>query len=171
MFFLSVLLFFVLLISIFKNRNDEGFSKDATLPLRGVLALCIVLHHLSLRLMYMIPEASFFNLSEFIKWGEPIDSVFFFMSGYGLIKSFLKKGTNYLDGFLTGRLSKIMIPYIICCVLYIPFNNNNLSSILGLETWKSDCPFLPSSWFVIIIFISYLFFYISAKLFLSPKFH
>ena len=166
MFFLSVLLFFVLLISIFKNRNDEGFSKDATLPLRGVLALCIVLHHLSLRLMYMIPEASFFNLSEFIKWGEPIVSVFFFMSGYGLIKSFLKKGTNYLDGFLTGRLSKIMIPYIICCVLYIPFNNNNLSSILGNVEKR-----LPFFAFILVcyyhIYFVFVFLHISKIIFVS----
>lgn len=169
MLYLSILLFFFLLYDVLGRHRIRPFSKDATLPLRGLLALFIVLHHISLRLTYMIPEASLFHLSEFQHWGELVVSVFFFMSGYGLIKSYQKKGNGYLDGFLTGRLFKIMNPYIICCVLYVPFNKNNLSSILSLETWKTDCPFLPSSWFVIAIFILYLIFYISARFFSPVK--
>ena len=60
-----------------------------------------------------------------------------------------------------------MIPFIICCVCYYPFSSYTFSSIISLETWKADCPFLPSSWFVIAIFVLYLIFYMSARLF--PK--
>ncbi len=152
------------------GRNSIGiFSKDATLPLRGLLALFIVLHHLSLRLAYIKPDGYLLDFAEFIDWGEPIVSVFFFMSGYGIIKSYQNKGKSYLDGFITGRLLKIVVPYIICCILYIPFNNFSFSSIICLETWKHDCPFLPSSWFVIVIFIEYLFFYFVARIFSEVK--
>ena len=169
MLYLSVFLFFFLLRALLNNRDTKGFTLDATLPIRGVLALFIVLHHLSLRLTYLIPEVPLFHLTEFQSWGKPIVSVFFFMSGYGLIKSYQLKGNSYLDGFLTKRMFKIMFPYIICCILYIPFNDNNISSTLSLETWKTDCPFLPSSWFVIAIFILYSFFYLSARLFSAVK--
>ena len=169
MLYLSILLLLLLSYALY-GRNSIGiFSKDATLPLRGLLALFIVLHHISLRLTYMIPEASLFDLSEFRSWGDLIVSVFFFMSGYGIIKSYQKKGKSYLDGFLTGRLFRIIVPYIICCILYIPFNNISISSIICLETWKADCPFLPSSWFVMAIFIEYLFFYFMAKIFSEVK--
>lgn len=169
MLYLSILLLLLLSYALYGCHSIGHFSKDATLPLRGLLALFIVLHHISLRLTYMISEASLFDLSEFRSWGDLIVSVFFFMSGYGIIKSYQKKGKSYLDGFLTGRLFRIIVPYIICCILYIPFNNISISSIICLETWKADCPFLPSSWFVFAIFIEYLFFYFMAKIFSEVK--
>jgi peptidoglycan/LPS O-acetylase OafA/YrhL len=169
MLYLSILLLFFLSYTLLGRHSIGRFSKDATLPLRGFLALFIVLHHLSLRLAYIKPDGYLLDFAEFIDWGEPIVSVFFFMSGYGIIKSYQNKGKSYLDGFITGRLLKIVVPYIICCILYIPFNNFSFSSIICLETWKHDCPFLPSSWFVIVIFIEYLFFYFVARIFSEVK--
>lgn len=169
MLYLSILLFFLLIYVILGRHINGRFSKDATLPLRGFLALFIVLHHISLRLVYLKPDGYLLDFAEFGGWGEPIVSVFFFMSGYGIIKSYQKKGKSYLDGFLRGRLFRIVVPYIICCILYIPFNNIAFSSILCLETWKADCPLLPSSWFVIAIFVEYFSFYFTAKIFSEVK--
>ena len=168
MIYLSIFLFLYFLWVVMKPQNIGSFSKEATLPLRGVLALLIVFHHISLRLTYMVPKDAKVNyLRDFSDWGEPIVSVFFFLSGYGIIKSYQKKGKSYLEGFFSGRLLRLMVPFIICCICYYPFNNYTFSSIISLEKWKLDCPFLPSSWFVIAIFVLYLLFYISARLF--PK--
>ena len=112
----------------------------------------------------MIPEESAVNyLRDFNQWGVPVVSVFFFMSGYGIIKSYQKRGKDYLNNFLFGRLCKIMVPFIICCLVYIPLNSHTISSIFILDTWKNDCPLLPSSWFVIALLCQYLFFYIAAS--------
>lgn len=139
------------------------FSKEASLPFRGILALLIVMHHLSLRLTYMIPEESKVNyLRDFNCWGEPIVSIFFFLSWYGILKSYQKKGRSYLEGFISGRLLKLMIPFIICGLIYMSFNPPIFSSIISLNTWKNDCPILPSSWFVVAILLQYLIFYIVA---------
>ncbi len=170
MLYLSIFLLLSLLWVIAMPRSVGNFSKEATLPLRGVLALLIVLHHLSQSLTWMIPEDSLINyLCDFCGWGEPVVSVFFFMSGYGIIKSYQKKGKSYLDGFLKGRLGNLLIPFIICCACYFPFSNYTFSSIISLETWRCDCPFLPSSWFVVAILIQYLFFYLSARLLSEAK--
>ena len=164
MLYLSIFLFIILLWVIMKPQYVGSFSKEATLPLRGLLALLIVLHHLSQRLTYMIPEESVVNyLRDFNCWGVPVVSVFFFMSGYGIMKSYQRRGKDYLNNFFSGRLCKIMIPFIICCLVYIPLNHNTISSIFSLDTWKIDCPLLPSSWFVIAILCQYLIFYIAAR--------
>lgn len=148
---------------IFNPKLVCDFSKDASLPLRGMLALLIVMHHLSLRLTYMIPEESTVNyLRDFNCWGEPIVSIFFFLSGYGILKSYQKKGRSYLEGFISGRLLKLMIPFIICSLVYKSFNPSAFSLIMSLNTWKNDCPLLPSSWYVVAILLQYLIFYIVA---------
>ena len=127
MIYLSIFLFLYFLWVVMKPQNIGRFSKEATLPLRGVLALLIVFHHISLRLTYMVPKDAKVNyLRDFSDWGEPIVSVFFFLSGYGIIKSYQKKGKSYLEGFFSGRLLRLMVPFIICCICYYPFNNYTL---------------------------------------------
>lgn len=168
MLYLSIFLFIALLWSVINPKLVSDFSKEASLPLRGMLALLIVMHHLSLRLTYMIPEESKVNyLRDFNCWGEYVVSIFFFLSGYGIVKSYQKKGTSYLDGFISGRLLKLMIPFIICSLIYLLFYPPTFSSIISLNTWKNDCPLLPSSWFVVAILLQYLIFYIVALFFRS----
>ena len=45
-------------------------------------------------------------------------AVFFFLSGYGLTRSLKCKGEAYLHGFLHKRLSKILIPLVLCSIVY-----------------------------------------------------
>ena len=93
------------------------FSKQATVPLRGLLATGIVLHHLSLRLVEASPDCSWL-WSQFSFWGAPIVAVFFFLSGYGLMVSLITKGQKYLDGFLKKRLLKIVLPLVLCSIVF-----------------------------------------------------
>ena len=93
------------------------FSKQATVPLRGLLATGIVLHHLSLRLVEASPDCSWI-WSQFSFWGAPIVAVFFFLSGYGLMVSLITKGQKYLDGFLKKRLLKIVLPLVLCSIVF-----------------------------------------------------
>jgi peptidoglycan/LPS O-acetylase OafA/YrhL len=86
--------------------KNYAFDVTRTNMLRGVLALLIILHHLSSHLD--IPALYYFH-----DMGSSVVSMFFFISGYGLIKSYKYKGELYLDGFLTKRLRKILPLYII----------------------------------------------------------
>lgn len=86
---------------------------EVTLPLRGVLAMGIVIHHISLRVVDAIPGGMWI-FPQFQFWGAPIVAVFFFLSGYGLMVSLITKGENYLDGFLKKRLLKIVLPLVLC---------------------------------------------------------
>lgn len=118
--FLSFLLIW-LLFAICKDKKQLGaFSVEATLELRGVLALGIVMHHISLRVVQAAP--TIWGISQFEFWGAPIVAVFFFLSGYGLMKSLQVKGTAYLNGFLRKRLTKVALPLFLCSLVYSVVN-------------------------------------------------
>ena len=51
---------------------------EATLPLRGVLAMGIVIRHISLRVVDATPDDSWL-FSQFQFWGALIVAVFFFL--------------------------------------------------------------------------------------------
>lgn len=140
------------------------FSKQATVPLRGLLATGIVLHHLSLRLVEASPDCSWI-WSQLSFWGAPIVAVFFFLSGYGLMVSLITKGQKYLDGFLKKRLLKIVLPLVLCSIV---FEATSITLWGGqIADFRKDWPFLPNCWFCVTIIIYYFAFYITALLFKS----
>lgn len=140
------------------------FSKQATVPLRGLLAIGIVLHHLSLRLVETSPDCHWIWL-QFSFWGAPIVAVFFFLSGYGLMVSLITKGHEYLDGFLKKRLLKIVLPLVLCSIV---FEATSITLWGGqIADFRKDWPFLPNCWFCVTIIIYYFAFYITALLFKS----
>ena len=146
--------------SITRGRKVRiyDFSLENTLPLRGVLALLIALHHVSQRIV------STPILSEFSQWGEYIVALFFFIMGYGLTISYEKKGTSYLDGFFKRRIIKLILPYIICIIGYTSYlwlkvpKYNIITSLKNSGVDFSDV-LLPTSWYVIAALAFYLMFY------------
>ena len=137
------------------------FSKQATVPLRGLLATGIVLHHLSLRLVEASPDCSWI-WSQFSFWGAPIVAIFFFLSGYGLMVSLITKGQKYLDGFLKKRLFKIVLPLVLCSIV---FEATSITLWGGhIADFRKGWPFLPNCWFCVTIIIYYIAFYITGLL-------
>ena len=117
MILLLSLLFIWLCLATFNHKAQLGaFSVEATLPLRGLLAFGIVLHHISLRVTQQFSDMPV--MDQFALWGAPIVAVFFFLSGYGLMKSLQVKGPSYLAGFLKKRLSKVALPFTLCSLVY-----------------------------------------------------
>lgn len=123
--------------------------------LKGALSILIILHHLQ----YGV-ELPYFSLFKPI--GAPVVSVFFFLSGYGLMSSYNQKGISYLNGFLKKRLWLIIEPFVIVTLFYLLlsyFDKGSLnSSILSDLIFKGITP-LPYSWFVFTIVLFYIYFY------------
>ena len=93
-------------LTVFRHRWNgtqilfSPFNVDRTLSLRGILVLLIVLHHLSGVTSFPGLSPSFRMLvSQFTFFGGGAVSMFFFISGYGLMASLHKKGKIYLDSF------------------------------------------------------------------------
>ena len=143
------------------------FDVQRTLPLRGMLAISIIMHH------YALVEGSTALpvVQEFMSWGGVVVAVFFFITGYGLMTSFKSKGSVYLSSFLMHRLGKILPSLIIAtlCFLTIQSIITSSNAFVSIFELKSGITPLPTSWFAYAIIIFYVAFFITAKVFKDYK--
>ncbi len=130
-------------------------STENTKRCRGFFALVVVLHHLSQR-----TEAGLL-LRVFTKLGNPATAVFFFLSGYGLQKSYLEKQGSYSRGFLLRRFRSVLLPYMTVTLLYRLIHGGGRS--LSGNVLAGD-PTLPFSWYLISILSFYLVFWLLMRL-------
>lgn len=168
---LLVSLFVILCCSAYKVWRTPrmellNFDVKRVLPLRGILALLIVAHHLSQHVSYL----NLRFIRNFVLWGSIVVGVFFFITGYGLMVSYERKGTAYLKGFLSHRLCKLLPAFMLATFMWL----------LAMYVFKGISPFatiqemvygdtpLPNSWFVYTIVLFYLFFYLSARIVRNP---
>lgn len=169
------MVYFILLISVAliaasfrKHTVLKNFDQSTTLPLRGMLAIGIVLHHLAQRYVFGfdIGGHTLSLIEMFAHMGAPIVAVFFFLTGYGLAKSLSIKGTAYTDSFLSKRLGKILPEFIgLTLAVTIALIATGLSTgPVILDKMSHGNPPLPSSWFMYAITYSYIAFYLSARL-------
>lgn len=133
----------------------EGFEKDNTDAIRGLLALSIVLCHMTSRVDYQLPVV------RFVVMGVIGVAAFFFLSGYSLTKAALEK-EEYFSHFFAKRITKILLPYIFFLSFYsivmCLFFESSLREITHLFLIGSP---VSNSWYVIAIMFFYAFFYIS----------
>lgn len=148
--------------------NLYDFSVQRTLPLRGLLAILIITHHLS----QVVWALEIPIIHEFMSWGGVVVGVFFFITGYGLMITYIKKGNEYLNGFLKHRLGKLLPPIIIATLCYLTilsFLTQSNAFLLIADLRYGTAP-LPTSWFVYAVIFFYLAFYCAAKILLDQRF-
>lgn len=158
MYFLYIFSIVCLLFSCYKLfhlktvQEIKCFDQDITLPLRGLLSIIIVIHHL--------------GLTVFLGAGASVVSMFFFISGYGLVISFKKKGDLYLKNFLPKRFIKVLPSFLILTILMCLYKfiseNKNIKEIVHDLIFKGNTP-LPNSWYIYVIIYQYIAFYYSCK--------
>ena len=109
----------------FKNTqfHENSSSLEVMKSLRGFAAIGVILHHISQEDAFQY--ANYFKgmqkpgeLSIFVNAGYLFVSIFFFCSGFGLIKSFDSK-PDYLKGFMKKRVLKtLVIPFYVNVIFY-----------------------------------------------------
>lgn len=150
----------VLLIFSFrksKNRDAKTYpilDIGITDQLKGISIILIVFGHLC--------SIGFINLPSLKYLGAQGVSIFLILSGYGLTKSYLKKGFD--ENFFVRRFKTVLLPYIVVtgATIVLGYVTNKivipkefiLPSILGLNT-QID----PTMWYISFIFLWYLAFY------------
>lgn len=153
------------------NLNDGAFSLEAMTNLKGVMALCVLCHHISQVSIYQnlnVRSAGLEKLNVipfFESLGFVFVGIFFFTSGFGLYKSFSTK-KDYLNGFIKRRILPIVISYYVMVAIYaiyylITKPNFSVSEwickLTGLTLINSQ------SWYVYVIIIMYFAFYFIYK--------
>ena len=152
-----------------KNEYNEDFlSLDTMKSLRGFAAIGVILHHISQESVFQQEGI----LLPFVNAGAYFVSIFFFASGYGLLKSFNSK-PGYLNGFIKKRIVKsIIVPYYVDILIYAAF-----IALVRLPMEKEQWIFNLSgltmmnqyAWFPVVLTILYLVFFITFKLFKLNK--
>lgn len=150
------------------NLHSDSTSLEVTKSLRGFAAIGVIIHHISQQnaFQYANGWGKPGELSLFVNAGFFFVAIFFFCSGYGLIKS-LNTKEDYLKGFLKKRVLKtIIIPFYINVILYAIFL---LAGKAQISTGRLICNFLgltlmnEYAWYPIVLTILYLAFYFIFK--------
>lgn len=139
--------------------NDDFTSLDAMKSLRGFAAIGVILHHISQEQIFQEKHV----LSPFVNAGAYFVAIFFFCSGFGLIKSFDTK-KDYLKGFIRNRIVKaIALPFYVNVLVYgilllvsgakLP-KERWIFNLLGLTMMNEY------AWFPIVLAILYLVFFL-----------
>jgi peptidoglycan/LPS O-acetylase OafA/YrhL len=161
---MTVALLILLTISsliFFLNKEEVVvFDPKHTLPLRGILAVLVVLGHLDTMV------AGQTKILMLIHMATPAVAVFFFMSGYGLMQSYSKKGDNYLNRFIVKSAVKLLIPLLVTTLLYQAYlfvkGDFCLKRIVDDFITGVEMP-LVHSWYVYALFLFYFIFYFVFK--------
>lgn len=159
---LLVLLIHIAPVTPFHSNNSQYLSLDTSKCWKGWLALFILFHHLA----KSTDEGLFFKILQEI--GHLPVAGFFFFSGYGVMKSYMRKKESYLKSFASKRIPVILIPYITAIVIYWGFfyiNGTHYSLTDVLLSLISGYPIVTYSWYIINILLFYLLFFLLANIF------
>ena len=139
--------------------NDDFTSLDAMKSLRGFAAIGVLLHHISQEDLFQAKGV----LTPFVNAGAYFVAIFFFCSGYGLIKS-LNTKKDYLKGFIRNRIVKaIVLPFYVNVIVY-----GILMAATGIKLPKERWIFNflgitmmnEYAWFPIVLALLYLVFFL-----------
>lgn len=134
-----------------KNLNDNYFNQTQTSILKGISILLIVVHHLTIRLI----NPNF--MKPFLNVGFLGVAIFFFISGYGLISSYLKD-ENHLNNFFSKRVARVYIPFMVTNIFI------GITSILIFDESYSITEIFLTSIFLKNITSGQVFWYINATI-------
>lgn len=151
-----LLIFFTIVCKNDSNRYISGISVVSSVYIKAVCSLVIIFHHLS----FQFKDSLFFL--QFSLLGTIAVAVFFFLSGYGLMKQAIKCD-NYYTIFLSKRFSKLLPPFLIATICYTSYSVLVNGASFVWNRFINGFPPLPTSWFVYSISWFYLSFYVIGK--------
>lgn len=155
-FFLLILLLAAISIRRIRSAavSEHGIDMSLSLWLRGILVLLVVFHHLNLSLM-----GSVFLEKLAISCGKYAVCLFFFLSGYGLMLQYQKKGREMFESYGRNRFSKLLIPIVLATAAYAVFYYVRDGHVKIPDSWGALEWYVPFSWFVYALAAMYLLFW------------
>ena len=163
-----IVLFFILFFKckiLKKNEfNEDAFGINDAKALQVFAAFGILIHHLSgASTNYGDVFKGSITVMSFV--GILFTSIFFFFSGFGLIRSYESK-ENYLDGFVRSKFMTVFVPFMITNLLYvlIGLSQGRITDALSFFTSVFGITLInTNAWFIVEILILYIAFYLIFK--------
>lgn len=149
--------------------HEDSTSLEITKSLRGFAALGVILHHVSQEGAFQWANGGHGKPGElaiFVNAGYLFVAIFFFCSGFGLIKS-LETKPDYFKTFLKKRVLKgLVIPYYVSIVIYGIFRfamGEKLPAAQWITNFLGVTMMNEYAWYPVIAGILYVAFYLIFK--------
>lgn len=156
--YLLVPLLSLLGMKINKSNDRNSLSIDTTTTARGVGMIMIIFSH-------GVVETAITNVTFFYSVSAILGvSLCFLVSGYGLYFGYENK-TKYLDGFISKKIVKLLLPYFVLYVIFLIYDiiNGGLNFkdvLLEIITLRMNGMML---WYLKIQLLLYLLFFLVYK--------
>ncbi len=155
-----LLLFLITLCGIRKAPKGKFFNdplnRGQGLALRGVFSIVVVMKHIS---GFALNENGILA-SRCMYWGPLAVSVFFGLSGYGLMWQ-CRNRSNYLDGFWGKRFHVLWPPY--CVVMLLSCAQWLRGDFSMCERLKTQFGPVDGGWFWTVLMAFYLVFWLATQ--------
>lgn len=159
---------------VLSGFNENYLAIDRTNCIKGIFILMVFLSH-SRNYLSKLPEYTSDQLNSIYDviqnhLGQGIVVMFLFYSGYGVMESIIKRGSDYINAFPKQRFAKTLFHFDIAVILFVivdlclgTLNNYSiLEVLLSFTGWESVG---NSNWYIFAILILYLITYLAFKIF------
>ena len=143
---------------VYKKWQDKPLGLYNSKALLGFFAVLIVFHHLAQTIG--AANASVFVMLE--DFGVGLVGMFFFFSGYGMLRS-LRTKPDYLKGFFKKRMPGILIPFYVCTMIFVIValqTHMQMSAFRLLEYVSGFVLLNTHMWYIVEIALFYAVFYL-----------
>lgn len=142
----------------------QQISKEDSEFLKGLFCICVLVHHLYQQ-TYLFSDS--YILGRILQsLGYLSVSVFFFISGYGLMISYRNKGENYINNFISKRLVPFYIQNIILIIIYWIWGlilSQKHDAISCFQSFLFGKTIISNGWYIQAIILIYVIFYLSMR--------
>lgn len=185
---MTIFLLLIIIISLWQIKfpkpvlsgiNNNYLEISRTNSIKGIFILLVFLSHarnyISAYAEYsQNPLNGIYDIFQ-NHLGQGVVIMFFFYSGYGVMESIKKKGTNYINAIPKKRFAKTLINFDIAVIIFILLNlclstlkNYTIPKVLlSFIGWESVG---NSNWYIFAMLVMYLITYASFKIF-KNKYH
>ena len=159
---------------VLSGFNENYLAIDRTNCIKGIFILLVFLSH-SRNYLSILPGYTADPLNSIYDviqnhLGQGIVVMFLFYSGYGVMESIIKKGSDYINAFPKKRFAKTLFHFDIAVILFVIVDlclgtlkdYSILQVLLSFIGWESVG---NSNWYIFAILILYLITYFAFKIF------
>jgi len=162
---------FIVLVSLKKVKKPENFDYDffnqtQTTNLKGISILLIVVHHFTIKMTNPLFMKPFLNV------GFLGVAIFFFVSGFGLMSSYLEE-KSHLNNFFSKRVARVYIPFLVTNIavgiasIFMMNANYSITDIISTSIFLKGITTGQDFWYINATILFYIIFFLTLK-FLKP---
>ena len=142
------------------NKDNKYMTKEAFDALKGILAVCVLIHHLY-QFTGFLSDTSFGYA--FLLLGHFAVVLFIFISGYGLGISYINKSDSYIKSFPKKRILPFYLTYLFFLLVYIIFElalKNEIKPSALILSFFYGSTIISFGWYLQLILLLYVAFFI-----------